>query len=104
MYAFYSLLRLYHSLVCSQQYERNWPFALSTPPLPFLQARRGIEDTTKEEEEAEAKKAAEDEAEAAKKAEKQRLYEDQLDLARRAKIREWDQGKEATLQADKEGI
>jgi len=71
--------------------------------LAKVKARRGIEDTTKEEEEAEAKKAAEDEAEAAKKAEKQRLYEDQLDLARRAKIREWDQGKEATLQADKEG-
>ena len=69
----------------------------------MVQARRGIEDSTKEEEEAVAKKAAEEEEEAAKKAERQRLFEDQLDLARRAKIREWDQGKEATLQADKEG-
>jgi len=71
--------------------------------LAKVKARRGIEDSTKEEEEATAKKAAEEEEEATKKAERQRLYEDQLDLARRAKIREWDQGKEATLQADKEG-
>merc|ERR1719391_1144346 len=71
--------------------------------LAKVKARRGIEDSTKEEEEASAKKAAEEEEEAAKKAERQKLYEDQLDLARRAKIREWDQGKEATLQADKEG-
>jgi len=71
--------------------------------LAKVKARRGIEDSTKEEEEAVAKKAAEEEEEAAKKAERQRLFEDQLDLARRAKIREWDQGKEATLQADKEG-
>merc|ERR1719228_1726069 len=68
-----------------------------------VKARRGIEDTTKEEEEAVAQKAAEEEAEAKKKAEKERLYEYQLDMARRARIREWDQGKEATLQSDKEG-
>ena len=60
-------------------------------------------DRGKVEEEAVAHKAAEEEAEAAKKAERERLYEYQLDLARRAKIREWDQGKEATLQNDKEG-
>jgi len=71
--------------------------------LAKVKARRGIEDTSKEEEEAVAQKAAEDEAEAAKKAERERLYEYQLDLARRAKIREWDQGKEATLNNDKEG-
>lgn len=71
--------------------------------LAKVKARRGIEDTTKEEEEAVAKKTAEEEEEAAKKAERERLYEDQLDLARRAKIRDWDQGKEATLQTDKEG-
>lgn len=68
-----------------------------------VKARRGIEDTTKEEEVADAKKAVEEEAEAKKKAEKERLYEYQLDLARRARLREWDQGKEATLQSDKEG-
>jgi len=71
--------------------------------LAKVKARRGIEDTSKDEEEATAKKAAEEEEEAAKKAERERLYEYQLDLARRAKIREWDQGKEATLQAEKEG-
>merc|ERR1712042_164001 len=71
--------------------------------LAKVKARRGIEDTSKEEEEAVAQKAAEDEAEAAKKAERERLYEYQLDLARRAKIREWDQGKESTLNNDKEG-
>merc|ERR1739838_1012856 len=71
--------------------------------LAKVKARRGIEDTSKEEEEAEARKKTEEEAEAKKKAEKERLYEYQLDMARRARIREWDQGKEATLQSDKEG-
>jgi len=68
-----------------------------------VKARRGIEDTTKEVEEEEAKKAAEEEEAAKKKAEKERLYEYQLDMARRARVREWDQGKQATLQSDKEG-
>lgn len=68
-----------------------------------VKARRGIEDTSKEEEEEATKKASEEEAEAKKKAEKERLYEYQLDLARKAKIREWDQGKDPTLQSDKEG-
>lgn len=71
--------------------------------LAKVKARRGIEDNSKEEEEMETKKAKEEEEEAKKKEERQRLYEYQLDLARRAKIREWDQGKEPTLETDKEG-
>jgi len=71
--------------------------------LAKVKARRGIEDDSKAEEVEKKNQAEEEEEEKRKKEKQQRLFEHHMDLARRAKIREWDQGKEATLTTDRQG-
>jgi len=73
--------------------------------LAKVKARRGIETTPeeKEKEEEEQRQKEKEEEEKKKAAERERLFEYQLDLARKAKTRAWDQGKEPTLDNDREG-
>merc|ERR1719192_168032 len=72
--------------------------------LAKVKARRGIETTPEEKEkEEEEQRQKEEEEEKKKAAERERVFEYQLDLARKAKTRAWDQGKEPTLDNDREG-